>query len=408
MSFLQDKNARNYFLFIILSIAISITALFYMSQKQEKEVKTLLLHNDSAVASYLIEQGVSIKVTANAITNTTITKEGNELLFKIGLTEETSPIFFPQMKSFKTLSFQTIFCQVMLQGLLFLIGAVFFLEKRENLYKKAIAQVNLFIEGDFTQHLPRIDYGNLNRLYLAVDNLANVLQSKNESEQKAKKFLKDTISDITHQLKTPLAALQMYNEIILEEPEKADTVIQFSEKTDKALERIGELIGSLLKITRLDANMIEFEQEYYPMDELISKAVENLKTRADIENKEIVMKGEKGTLLCDIQWTIEAVGNIVKNALDHMESGGQVCISWECMPTMVRISIKDNGSGIPQEDIYHIFKRFYRSKNSLNKPGVGLGLPLAKSIIEGQGGVLSVQSSKLTGTVFTIDFLTKL
>ena len=100
-------------------------------------------------------------------------------------------------------------------------------------------------------------------------------------------------------------------------------------------------------------------------------------------------------------------GNLVKNALDHTEIGGIVKITWESTPTMIRILVSDNGSGIAPEDIHHIFKRFYRSKYSLNTPGIVLGLPLAKSIIEGQEGLISVQSVLHEGTTFSVSFLTK-
>ena len=112
--------------------------------------------------------------------------------------------------------------------------------------------------------------------------------------------------------------------------------------------------------------------------------------------------------ICDMEWTGEAIGNIVKNALDHTQAGGIVRITWERTPAMFRIFISDNGNGIVPEDIYHIFKRFYRSKHSLDTQGIGLGLPLAKSIIEGQNGVISVQSEVGKGTLFTLSFLTDL
>ena len=109
-----------------------------------------------------------------------------------------------------------------------------------------------------------------------------------------------------------------------------------------------------------------------------------------------------------MNWTSEAIGNIVKNALDHTQDGGIVHITWERTPAMFRILISDNGTGIAPEDIHHIFKRFYRSKHSLDTQGIGLGLPLAKSIIEGQGGVIAVQSEIGNGTTFTLSFLTEL
>lgn len=108
-------------------------------------------------------------------------------------------------------------------------------------------------------------------------------------------------------------------------------------------------------------------------------------------------------LLCDATWTEEAISNLVKNALDHTQSGGHICISWENGPALVRLSVSDDGAGISAEDIHHIFKRFYRSTTSSGS-GVGLGLPIAKAIVEGQGGTLSVVSAPGEGATFTMAF----
>ena len=246
-------------------------------------------------------------------------------------------------------------------------------------------------------------------MFASVDNLASALQAKGETEYKAKEFLKDTISDISHQLKTPLAALNMYNEIILEETDNPETIAEFSQKTTIALNRMEQLIQSLLKITRLDSGSITFEKSPHQISEIVEKAIENLATRAVREEKQIIVSGQsEEQLTCDLQWTGEAVGNIVKNALDHTNSGGHIRISWEKSPAVVRIRIMDDGGGIAPEDIHHIFKRFYRSRHSKDTQGVGLGLSLAKSIVEGQGGTLSVQSILNQGTTFTLSFLTEL
>lgn len=141
---------------------------------------------------------------------------------------------------------------------------------------------------------------------------------------------------------------------------------------------------------------------------MVENAINELTTRATHEEKQIIIYGEPNQMLiCDMDWTSEAVGNLVKNALDHTEPGGVIRIAWEKSTAMLRIFVSDNGNGIAPEDIHHIFKRFYRSKHSLDTPGIGLGLPLAKSIIEGQGGIISVQSDLGKGTTFTISFLTK-
>lgn len=245
-------------------------------------------------------------------------------------------------------------------------------------------------------------------MFASVEQLSTMLQAQNETEHKIKEFLKSTISDISHQLKTPLAALMMYQEIIEAEPDNEETVKEFSQKIGLTLKRMEQLILSMLKIARLDTGNILFEKQPCPLQELIKNAISDLTTRAGQENKQIIVEGTpEQTVLCDINWTSEAIGNLVKNALDHTEAGGIIEITWESTPTMVRILVSDNGRGIAPEDIHHIFKRFYRSKYSLNAPGIGLGLPLAKSIIEGQGGIISVQSVLHEGTTFSISFLTK-
>ncbi len=135
----------------------------------------------------------------------------------------------------------------------------------------------------------------------------------------------------------------------------------------------------------------------------------DLLERAEQEEKEIMVQGEpEEQLFCDRAWTAEALENLVKNALDHTASGGKILIAWARTPAMVSLTVEDNGCGIPPEDIHHIFKQFYRSRASIGRPGAGLGLSLAKSIIEDQGGNLTVESRPGEGSVFRISFLTEL
>ena len=289
------------------------------------------------------------------------------------------------------------------------IGIFIFFWKRKRLYQQADKILLNYINGDYSCHLPQNYEGAIYQVFSSIEQLATMLQSKNETERKAKEFLKDTISDISHQLKTPLAALTMYQEIIESEPENAETVKQFAAKMGISLKRMEQLILSMLKITRLDTGNIIFEKKSCRVSELIAHSVNDLTTRAKSESKQIQIDGDgEQQLICDMEWTGEAIGNIVKNALDHTQAGGIVRITWERTPAMFRIFISDNGNGIVPEDIYHIFKRFYRSKHSLDTQGIGLGLPLAKSIIEGQNGVISVQSEVGKGTLFTLSFLTDL
>lgn len=408
MSLYRDKQIRGFSIFLILFTFLLFGTGMAFGMSQINNVKALYLTHDEAVASSLLDQGISRDVIAVALTNTEISEAGQNLLAATGIGSQVDNRMLPYIHQFQQ---SALYALIMIATILCLIlaaGTLIFFWKRKRLYEQAGEALTSYINGDYSCHLPQNSEGAIYQIFAFVEQLATMLQSKNEAEHKAKDFLKSTISDISHQLKTPLAALTMYQEIIENEPDNAETVKEFSVKIGVALKRMEQLIQSMLKITRLDTGNIVFEKSRYDITELISLSINELTTRAKSENKQILIDGDaKQQIVCDLEWTSEAVGNIVKNALDHTKPGGTIQVTWEHTPTMFRMFIADNGCGIAPEDIYHVFKRFYRSSHSLDTQGVGLGLPLAKSIIEGQGGIISVQSELNEGTTFTLSFLTE-
>ena len=409
MSLLHDKYNRWYCIFIAALVPLLFLIGLIVIDTQTAATKEMFLTYDNALATSLLEEGVSKEVIATALMNTETDVAGNKFLAEIGLSNNTDIENLPYVSAVKNSTLTSLFVMLFLWTLLLFLGTMLFLYRRERLYRKSENIIKNYIDGNYTVHLPQSNEGNIYQLLASVDQLATMLQAKNDTEQKTKEFLKNTISDISHQLKTPLSALMMYQEIIENEPDNPETVKEFSFKIGTALKRIEQLIQSMLKITRIDAGSIYFEKSNYSIPNILNHAINELTTRANNEKKEIVINGDLEQMLyCDIEWTGEAIGNIVKNALDHTDAGGKITISCERTPTMIRIFITDNGHGIAGEDIHHIFKRFYRSKNTSDSQGIGLGLPLAKAIVEGQGGILSVQSERLQGTTFILSFLTKL
>ena len=408
MSLLHDKHNRWYCIFVAALVPLLFLIGLTLIYTQTAAAKEMFLTHDNAIVTSLLEEGVSKEVIATALTNTEADTAGNKFLTEIGLSNNTDIENLPYVSTVKNTMLISLSVMLFLWTLLLFLGTMLFLYRRERLYRKSENIIKDYIDGNYTVHLPQSNEGTVYQLLASVDQLATMLQAKNDTEQKTKEFLKNTISDISHQLKTPLSALMMYQEIIENEPDNPETVKEFSFKSGTALRRIEQLIQSMLKITRIDAGSIYFEKSNYSIPNILSHAISELTTRANHEKKEIVINGDWDQMLyCDIEWTGEAVGNIVKNALDHTDAGGKITISWERTPAMIRIFITDNGHGIAQEDIHHIFKRFYRSKNTSGSQGIGLGLPLAKAIVEGQGGILSVQSERLQGTTFTLSFLTE-
>lgn len=287
-------------------------------------------------------------------------------------------------------------------------GALFcrYFQNQHRLMEQAVAQINAYLSGDVTARIECDDEGELYRLFHTINSLAAVLNAHADNELREKEFLKNTISDISHQLKTPLAALNIYNGLLQDDELDAAAVKEFADLSEQELDRMETLVQNLLKITRLDAGTIVFEKQPENVADLMQELELHFAYRARQEQKALVLSGpEDVSLCCDRSWLSEAVGNIVKNALDHTAAGDTVRLEWRALPAAVQIVVRDNGCGIHPEDLPHIFKRFYRSRFSKDTQGIGLGLPLAKAIIEAHGGAIEVDSELGKGTVFTINFL---
>ena len=299
----------------------------------------------------------------------------------------------------------TIACFLLMSAAILAILFGYFRQQYE-VMENAVLQITEYILGNKDAAIECNDEGELYRLFHEVNSLAAILNAHVENEKRAKKFLKNTISDISHQLKTPLAALNIYIGLIQDEAEGLPTIQEFSRLSEQELDRIETLVQNLLKITKLDAGMIAPQKSLENVSEIAESVKKHFLFRADQEGKKICLSGSgETTFLCDRCWMMEAISNLVKNALDHTGRGGCIRIEWRGSASIVQITVKDNGSGICPEDLYHIFKRFYRSRYSKDAQGIGLGLPLAKAIVEAHNGTLEVDSILGRGTSFTMNFL---
>ena len=299
----------------------------------------------------------------------------------------------------------TMVCSLLMSVAILALCYGYFREQHK-IMEDAITQITEYISGNKDVTIECNDEGELYRLFHEVNSLVAILNAHAENEKNAKKFLRNTISDISHQLKTPLAALNIYIGLIQDEAKELPAIQEFTRLSGQELDRIEELVQNLLKITKLDAGMIVLEKSLENVSEIAESVKKHFLFRAKQEGKEICLSGSGETaFLCDRSWIMEAIGNLVKNALDHTEKGGCIRIEWEAFASIVQIAVKDNGSGIYPEDLHHIFKRFYRSRYSKDTQGIGLGLPLAKAIVEAHNGTIEVDSILGRGTSFTMNFL---
>ncbi|MBQ6361271.1 MAG: HAMP domain-containing histidine kinase [Lachnospiraceae bacterium] len=242
--------------------------------------------------------------------------------------------------------------------------------------------------------------GELSILRTNIYKAATMLKTQNEQLADDRTQLAAALADISHQLKTPLTSMMVMNDLLMEETDEAKRE-ELLRTQSAQLDRMNWLIQTLLKISKLDAGTIVLKKEAVPFSELTEEAVRPFLVQMDVRNIVCRQDVSEEMILCDRNWTVEALQNIIKNCIEHMDDGGTLFIETNDTHLFGQITIRDNGCGIPAEDLPHIFERFYKGKNA-GKDSVGIGLALSKRILEGEHGEITVQSTEGVGTSFSI------
>lgn len=261
-----------------------------------------------------------------------------------------------------------------------------------------------------TNYLEKINTGGQGLLMDCSDDAFSGLQDEiyktiitlfqtREAALKSKENYADNLSNIAHQLKTPITAISLSVQM-----SKRDPTFCYAEQIQKQLNRLIHLEESLLLLSRIDAGTLDIKRRETDVFTLLTLAADNLQelfAQADVQIE--IPESEAVDVFVDMDWTMEAILNIIKNCMEHSKAGGMVRCSYEKNPLYVQIQIWDEGNGFDKEDLYHIFERFYRGKNATDN-GIGIGLPLAKAIIEMQNGMISACNKQTGGACFELRF----
>ncbi|MCC0634530.1 HAMP domain-containing histidine kinase [Clostridioides sp. ZZV15-6388] len=407
MKIFSNKDIKIFFLAIISILLMFIVVGQIVIINITKDYKRELVEHDYNIAGYLYSMGVD-KSKIPAVFTTNEDKyilKGKEILNTAGYDFDTDNSFMPSVKLFQSKYIKTMFLYlfVFFTMIIFILYVYFF--RQQNKIEEASYKIDSFMNGNINVRLNTYEEGSLSKLFGSIDAMSTSLNTHIVKEKQNKEFLKNTISDISHQLKTPLTALMMYNQILQEEIHNSEVIEGFVQKSQNELERIESLIQNLLKITKIDSKTIILNKNSVNIKKMITKILYSFETRAEKEGKIISIRGLENTnLFCDYEWMSEALSNLIKNALDNTKENDKIMIEWIETPITTIISVRDTGNGIHIEDIHHIFKRFYRSKFSKNNQGLGLGLPLVKAIIKQHNGTITVESNFSQGCTFTISF----
>ena len=274
--------------------------------------------------------------------------------------------------------------------------------KRYKRIASLASDINKVLHGDNSISLENYSEGELAILHSEIYKMTVRLREQQNNLINDKKYLADSIADISHQIRTPLTSINLLVQL-LSAPNLTDERRQeLTHELYGMLSRIDWLITTLLKISKLDAGTVTFKKEKVSLQTLINKSCSTLLVPIELRGQELVIN-TNGDFVGDLSWTCEAIGNIVKNCMEHTQEGGKIEIEACENALYTEITIKDNGTGIAKEDMPHIFERFYKGKDSDDK-SFGVGLALSRMIITSQKGTVKAENRNPHGAKFTIRF----
>lgn len=392
-------NLIYFFIIIIIGLVLSLYS-FNLYKKN-------LIRNNSILVGNILKNHPELEeeVINELVLNSNTYDYGVKILNKYGLDD---PKYFDYLKVNNELKQNIILTNILFIIILFMLISITYLIFIKNQYRKINKidkYMNKILNNDYSLDIRDYVEGDISTLKNDVYKMTIKLKEQTELSIKDKKYLEETLADISHQIKTPLTSMYVINDILSDNDLDKKSQIEFLNKNRNQLERIEWLVTTLLKISRLDSGMVTLKRDNINIDNLINKTIEPIKIMAELKNISIETNIETTNFYLDFNWTLEALTNILKNACEHTNNNGSIKIEVNENPLYLNIKIIDNGVGISESDKKHIFDRFYKGKT--NKDSIGIGLNMAKKIINLQNGEIECISKINEGTTFDIKFYKK-
>lgn len=431
-SFLRKCAVVSFAMFLAFFIAVlSVESVLFEKITEDR------YEHDAAVVGYLLEkypQDREIIVKSVIGDNNKYIESGANTLAKYGYTSETSYLIDKSENKVKMMIIFFVFSFAVFSIIILIIAIKamgYVLKIFESMYSK---MKNIFNTVDNIKHSNTlnknenkndnplqereiiengsVDLNKYNENLLCRINMISEKAERNmrinmRKIENEKENVKSLVTDISHQLKTPLANVELYNTLLAEEGISDEERLEFLETEGIAIEKLKMLVDSLINISRLEADMISIDKKEENLKECIESAISSVK--ADAAKKNITIKNEikeDCILAIDRKWTTEAIFNLLDNAVKYTAPNGKIRLSLDNGINYFALNIEDNGIGIDTDEYNNIFKRFYRSRNDMvqNEKGSGVGLYLVRKIMNLQDGNVMVSSEKGKGSTFTLYF----
>ena len=396
---MKNKTIKKYILSLIILLIFNVSLIFILNRYEYKMYTKNYNDKINSIISNIknkypnIEESDIIEIINNE-------EDSEDILSKYGIDSIT--------KNDKVNNKIRIISLIIIITFDLLIILIFYLYDKNKSKKikeitKMISKIN---NRQFDIDINDFNEGELSILKNEISKTTTMLRQVADNSVKDKLNLKDSLGDISHQLKTPLTSITIMIDNILDNPDMDEkTRKKFLINIKREILNINFLVMSLLKLSKFDANVVKFNKESVYLKDIIIESIKNVSMIKELKNITIKVSGDDNIkLLCDFKWQVESITNILKNSIEHTSEYGTVEVNYSENKLYTRILIKDNGKGIDSGDLPHIFDRFYKGKNG-SDDSFGLGLSLSKTIIEKEGGSITVKSTPNIGTIFTIKYL---
>lgn len=396
---MKNKTIKKYILSLIILLIFNVSLIFILNRYEYKMYAKNYNDKINSIISNIknkypnIEESDIIEIINNE-------EDSEDILSKYGIDSITK-----NDKVNNKIRIISLIIIITFDSLIILIFYLYDKNKSKKIKEitKMISKIN---NRQFDIDINDFNEGELSILKNEISKTTTMLRQVADNSVKDKLNLKDSLGDISHQLKTPLTSITIMIDNILDNPDMDEkTRKKFLINIKREILNINFLVMSLLKLSKFDANVVKFNKESVYLKDIIIESIKNVSMIKELKNITIKVSGDDNIkLLCDFKWQVESITNILKNSIEHTSEYGTVEVNYSENKLYTRILIKDNGKGINSDDLPHIFDRFYKGKNG-SDDSFGIGLSLSKTIIEKEGGSITVKSTPNIGTIFTIKYL---
>ena len=403
---MKNKNIK--LIIIPLTIVTIITCIVISMQtySQYKKISVITNEKISGIIEYIIKENPAID-TKNIIQilNSNEYKDGEEELKKYGINIEEVNSIIAVQKQMKTNIILNIIL-IVLFSVLYMAIIFIYLKQRDKKINQITQYINEIKNRKYDLNINENSEDELSNLKNELYKITIMLKEESEISRQDKEKIKMSVEDISHQLKTPLTSIMIMLDNLKDNPNMdEDTKQKFIFEISKQVDWINWLVISILKLSRLEADVVKFSNNKINVKKFIDEIIGNLEIPIEIKNQKISIEGdEEASFIGDYKWQQEAITNIIKNAIEHNKENGKITIKYEENVLFTKITIIDEGQGIAKEDLKHIFERFYKAQNSSDN-SVGIGLSLAKNIIEKNNGMINCKSEIGNGTEFIVKYM---